>query len=314
MIKKTVNLLLLLVFALAVKAQQATMPTMMLFPSDQWMNDHGFSKTINDQGEEKKKYNYKKAFSENADINSVIQNIQAVFTERQFDVKDLQNESRTMENERAEELANAADGYEAEKGAMDELLQQANADIRVDVSYSVARVGPRKNIHFDLSAVDAYCSDPIASVSGDIQMTMDPVPLALKKAVAGTCDDFCSQVIDYFTDLRDNGRKIKVLFRAAPSAGVNFIKDEIGDDGDTYDEFLTDWMKKHAVNRACKVGRKTMNLVEFTVRIPFFDENGDPINGESWSRGIRKAFKEETGLKVVKGQGNTLGRLNFLIE
>ena len=74
-------------------------------------------------------------------------------------------------------------------------------------------------------------------------------------------------------------------------------------------------MKKHAVNQACKKGRKTAKMVEFkAVRIPFFDESGEPIEAEDWAKGVRKAFKAETGLKVSKGQGNTLGRVNFLVE
>ena len=43
----------------------------------------------------------------------------------------LQSILKDMKRERAEELANAADGDEAEKNAMDELIQQARPDIRV---------------------------------------------------------------------------------------------------------------------------------------------------------------------------------------
>ena len=50
------------------------------------------------------------------------------------------------------------------------------------------------------------------------------------------------------------------------------------------------------------------------MRIPFFDESGEPIEAEDWAKGVRKAFKAETGFKVSKGQGNTLGRVNFLVE
>ena len=145
-------------------------------------------------------------------------------------------------------------------------------------------------------------------------MTMDPLDLALRKAVAGNCDEFCQQMIDYFIDLRDNGRKINVIFRAAEGAGINFIRDEIGDDEETYDEYLYSWIKKHALNNACKKGRKTKNLVEFkAVRIPFFDEEGEPMEAEDWAKGIRKAFKAETGIKIAKGQNNTLGRVNLLV-
>jgi hypothetical protein len=294
--------------------QQAAMPTIIVFPSDTWMNDHGYMKTVNNDGETEYMPNYNDAFVQTRDMSTAIQAVQKVFEDRKFEHEDLQSLLKDMKRERAEELANAADGDAAEKNAMDELMQQARPDIRVDVDYGVQSVGPRKNISYTLKAVDAYTSEQIAAVEGSIQMTMDPIDLAMRKAVAGNCDDFCQQIIDYFIDLRDNGRKINVIFRAAKGANINFIKDEIGDDGDTYDEFLYAWVKKHAEKSACKKGRKSANLVEFkAVRIPFFNESNEPIEAEDWAKGIRKAFKAETGIKVTKGQGNTLGRVNFYV-
>lgn len=295
-------------------AQQAAIPTIIVFPADSWMVDHGYADQVNNDGETELICRYNDAFSQTREIGAVITSLQKVFAERNFEHEDLQNLLKDMKRERAEELANAADGDETEKGAMDELMQQARPDIRVDLDYGVQSVGPRKNISYTIKAVDAYTSEQVASVEGTIEMTMDPTDLAMRKAVAGNCDDFCQQMIDYFVDLRNNGRKINVIFRAAKGAGINFIRDEIGDDEDTYDEFLYNWVRKHAVNHACKKGRKTANMVEFkAVRIPFFNEEGDPIEAEDWAKGIRKAFKAETGIKVAKGQGNTLGRVNFLV-
>ena len=55
-------------------------------------------------------------------------------------------------------------------------------------------------------------------------------------------------------------------------------------------------------------------MCEFkNVRIPFLDEDMMPIEADTWAKGIRKKFKAETGIKIGKGQGNTLGRANFLI-
>lgn len=314
--KKTYLFSILTAFfiGLTAYAQQAAMPTIIVFPSDEWMNEHGYMKTIDNDGETEYIPRYNDAFVQTRDMGAAIQALQKVFEERKFEHEDLQSLLKDMKRERAEELANAADGDATEKGAMDDLMQQARPDIRVDLDYGVTAVGPRKNISYKIKAVDAYTSEQCASIEGTIEMTMDPIDLAIRKAVAGNCDDFCQQIIDYFLDLRDNGRKINVIFRAAKGAGINFIKDEIGDEGDTYDEFLYDWVKKHAVKSACKKGRKTANMVEFkSVRIPFFNEEDEPIEAEDWAKKVRKAFKDETGIKVSKGQGNTLGRVNFIV-
>lgn len=314
--KKTYLFSILTAFfiSLTAYAQQAAMPTIIVFPSDEWMNEHGYMKTIDNDGETEYIPRYNDAFVQTRDMGAAIQALQKVFEERKFEHEDLQSLLKDMKRERAEELANAADGDATEKGAMDDLMQQARPDIRVDLDYGVTAVGPRKNISYKIKAVDAYTSEQCASIEGTIEMTMDPIDLAIRKAVAGNCDDFCQQIIDYFLDLRDIGRKINVIFRAAKGAGINFIKDEIGDEGDTYDEFLYDWVKKHAVKSACKKGRKTANMVEFkSVRIPFFNEEDEPIEAEDWAKKVRKAFKDETGIKVSKGQGNTLGRVNFIV-
>ena len=175
-------------------------------------------------------------------------------------------------------------------------------------------MGPRKYISFNLTAVDAYTMEQIAECPGSVEGTTDPVDLALRKIIAGKCDDFCQQMIDHFLDLRQNGREIHVVFRAAAGSGIDFLRDEIGEDEDTYNDFLHQWIRKHAVNRAGKKGRQTKNMCEFkNVRIPFFDEDGEPTDPETWAKGIRKAFKAETGIKIKKGDDSGLGQVNFIV-
>lgn len=295
-------------------AQQADIPTIIVFPDDIWMNDHGFMNTINNDGETEYIPRYNDAFVQNREMATAIQAVQKVFADRKFPHEDLQSLLKDMKRERAEELANSADGDGAEKGQMDELMQQARPDIRVDLDYAVKPMGPRKYIQFRLKAVDAYCLDQVAACEGSVEGANDPVDLALRKVIAGKCEEFCQQIIDYFMDLKNNGRQITVVFRAAEGSGIDFLRDEIGEDEDTFNDFLHQWIRKHAVNKAGKKGRQTKKMCEFkNVRIPFFDDEGEPTDPETWAKGVRKAFKTETGRKVAKGQGNTLGRVNFLV-
>ena len=298
----------------ATYAQSATMPTIIVFPDDSWMSDNGFMDTFDNDGETEYLPNYGDAFVKNREITTAIQVVQKILVERGFQHEDLQNLLKDMKRERAEEMANSMDGDGFEKGAMDELLQQARPDIRVDIDFSVTPFGPRKNISFRMKAVDAYCNDQISSCEGIVEGTMDPLDLAFRKIVVGKMDEFCEQMVAYFQDLRDNGRQITVVFRAADGAGIDLLRDEIGDDDDTYSDFLYDWIRRNAVNRAAKKGRQTKKMCEFkNVRIPFFDDDNMPIEADTWAKGIRKKFKAETGIKIGKGQGNALGRANFLI-
>lgn len=298
----------------AAYAQTAAMPTIIVFPDDAWMNDHGYMRTFDNDGETEYLPNYGDAFIKNREIATAIQVVQKVLEDRGFQHEDLQSLLKDMKRERAEEMANAMDGDGFEKGAMDELLQQARPDIRVDIDYTVTPFGPRKNVSFRMKAVDAYCNDQISSCEGIVEGTMDPLDLALRKMVAGKIDEFCEQIMAYFQDLHDNGRQITVIFRAADGSGIDFLRDEVGEDEDSYSDFLYNWVRKHAVNRAAKKGRQTKKMCEFkNVRIPFFDEDDLPIEADTWAKGVRKTFKAETGIKISKGQGNTLGRANFLV-
>ncbi len=312
--KKILSISLLCMMALGAYAQQAAIPTIIVFPSDSWMDQRGYMKKIDVDGKTEDIPDYDEALKAN-DLLMAIGAVNLVLKDRQFDTKDLAALQKKFKSERAMELASAADGEGTEKGAVDELLQQANPDIRVDLHYAVAGTGgPRKNISFQLQAIDAYTSEPVATCQGIIEDTMDPLDLALRKLVAGKCDEFCAKLIEYFQDLRDNGRKIVVTFEAASGSGIDFINDEVGDDGDTYADFLYSWVRKHAVNKAVKKGRQTKNKVEFDiVRIPFFNEEGDPIEAYDWAKKIRKAFREETGRKLTNKQGNGLGKVNFIL-
>lgn len=297
----------------AAYAQQAVKPTIIVFPSNIWMEDHGFVDKVDNDGETENIYKYNEAFNQSNEMSQAVHALQEVFKEREFRHQDLQQLLQNMKRERAEELANAADGDASEKNTMDELMQQANPDIRVDLQYAVKSVGPRKSISWSITAFDSYTSEQCGHVAGTIEMTMDPLDLALRKAIAGNCDDFCQDLINYFIDLRDNGRKINIIFRAASGSGIDFLNDET-DDGDTYQEFISEWISEKALNNAATEGRQTKNMCEMKdVRIPFFDENGKPTKTAKWAREIRKEFEAATGFKITNGQGNTLGRVNFLV-
>jgi hypothetical protein len=295
-------------------SQQADMPTIIVFPDDAWMVDHGYMEKIGNEANSTYVPKYEEALIQNREMATAIQAVQQILQDRGFKHEDLYSLIKNFRRERAEEMANAADGDMAEKGLVDELLQQACPDIRIDLDYSVSPRGPRKNIEFKLKAVDAYCNDQIASCEGFVELTIDPVVLALRKVISGKCEVFCQQLINYFMDLRENGRKITIIFRAAEDSSIDFLRDEIGEKEETYNDFLHRWIRNHAVNKVGKKGRQTKNMCEFkNVRIPFFDKNGDPTDADTWSNDIRKTFKAETGVKIVKGQGNALGRINFLV-
>ena len=317
MMMKRLYIIMLLLCGISMTsfAQTATMPKIVLFPDDVWMRDHGFMTEVDNDGKKLRIPRYADAFAENSEIGGVVQAVQKVFEERDFRHEDLQNTLKGMDMERAVEMARASKNNATENGLMEEILQQANPDIRIDLFYAVKTVGRMKDIEFRLKAVDAYCYEQVASCEGTVTGTADPVSVALRKIVAGKSEEFCQQIIKYFLDLRDNGRKITVIFRAEEGTMIDFLNDEVASTGDTYTDYLYDWLQAHSVNRSCAEGRQTDQLCEFKmVRIPFFDEKtGNPTNARRWARGIIKEFGGGTGLTLKNDIGGGLGLVNFRI-
>lgn len=310
-----ISMLLLITMSMTCYAQTADKPKIIVFPDNIWMNDHGYMTVINNDGKKLRIPRYDDMFNENRDMATAIQAVQYVFEKRGFEHEDLQNTLRSMDMESAEEMARQSEGAGTENGMIEEILKQANPDIRIDLDYAVKPIGPRKNISFRLKAVDAYSSEQVASCEGTIEGTTDQTDLALRKVIAGKSEEFCQQIIDYFRDLRANGRKVTVIFRAGAGSGIDFLNDEVGSSGDIYSDFLHDWLRNHAVKKAATMGRQTKNLCEFkNVRIPFFDDSGNPTNARRWAQGIRKAFIAETGIKIKNDiVGSGMGRVNFLV-
>lgn len=295
--------------------QTAQMPTIIVFPSDQWMADHGYVENVDAEGEMQRLFKYADAFTMSRDIAQAIQSIQKVLEERQFKNKDLKAILDQQQKREAAEMAANADGNGHRVSNTTMLIRQANPDIRIDLDYSIESFGPAHNISFSLKAVDAYTLEQCASMQGTIEGTMDPVDLALRKGFSAHCDDFCQQLISYFTDLRTNGRKVVLTFRAADGSNIDFMNGEFGDSGDIYADFLLDWFQQKAVNQGCDQEELTEDFDQLLVRIPMFDEAGKAVNPGRWARQIAKKFQAETGIQL-KSQSfadSGLGQVNFLV-
>jgi hypothetical protein len=305
------SLLMLCSTGLYSYAQTADIPTIIVFPENRWMLQYGFASEIDDDGKSKVLPDYDKAFNNNAEIADAITAVQDVFEERGFKHKDLQNLLKGMDKERAVQMASRK---KAEVGLMEELLQQANPDIRVDLDFTVKSIGPRKSVDFKLKAVDAYNYEQVASCQGLSEPSMEPLSLALRKIVAGKSEEFCEKMKKHFIDLRENGRKITIIFRAAEGVDIDFMNDEVGSTGDVYSDYLLDWLQAHAVNKAATAGRQTEVMCEFeSVRIPFFDDRNRPNNATRWARAMIKQFSADTGLKAKVATGGGMGLVNIIV-
>ncbi len=258
---------------------QAKKPTIMVVPSDRYCIANGYSMTFDNQGTQTVLPDYKKALQNDSDLRLAISKMSGIMSDREFPLKDLEQEMRNIANESAESsLIMGSAGGSVVESPIDVLKRTAKADIIMDLDFTVERQGPKKHIKFILNGLDAYTSKNIASSSGAGEpSSAASVDLLVEEAVLSHMDEFCGRLQAHFDDMFNNGREVKIMVKLFDGADVN-LNDEYDYNGTT-DElniFIEDWMADNTVNGRFSISDATENFQRYEqVRIPmFYERNG----------------------------------------
>jgi len=274
----------LLIFSAAIMLtasvfSQAKKPTIMVVPSDRYCIANGYSMTFDNQGTQTVLPDYKKALQNDSDLRLAISKMSGIMSDREFPLKDLEQELRNIANESAESsLIMGSAGGSVVESPIDVLKRTAKADIIMDLDFTVERQGPKKHIKFILNGLDAYTSKNIASSSGAGEpSSAASVDLLIEEAVLSHMDEFCGRLQAHFDDMFNNGREVKIMVKLFDGADVN-LNDEYDYNGTT-DElniFIEDWMADNTVNGRFSISDATENFQRYEqVRIPmFYERNG----------------------------------------
>ena len=258
---------------------QAKKPTIMVVPSDRYCIEKGYVIKFNNQGTTIELPDYKKLLQNDSDMRLAISKISGIMPDREFPLKDLEQELRNMSNESAEtSLLTGSLGGSVVESPIDALKRTAKADIIMDLDVSIEKQGPKNSVRFILNGIDAYTSKNIASSTGvGSPSTSASIGLLIEEAVLSHMDEFAGRLQAHFDDMFNNGREVKIMVKLFDGFDSNLEEEyEYNGESESLGTFIEDWMDDNTMNHRYSLSDATENFQRYEqVRIPlYYERNG----------------------------------------
>jgi hypothetical protein len=303
-----IGMLLLLGFTIQVAAQEMVKPSIMVIPSDVLMNKKNYLKQHMVNGTTQVSIDYKRMFTEDEEIKLAISKIGELFTDRGYDLHDLESGLKNVSTDRTIEFSvEGRNGEMLEKSLLDEVLESSETDIRLDLTYSVTKEsGPFRSLTFNIQAIETYTNKQIAAASGTSDNTSETnVSRILEQAVLRHIPNLQSQINNYFSSVRTNGREIGLKILILNKSKYRF-DDPVNDDlylSDIIEEFI----EQKSMNGYYKIVKDTPYEFEFNpIRIKFLDDKGRKVSARSFLRDLDSHLRRNyniTSSRFTKGIG-----------
>ena len=300
-----------------VNAIEQARPTIMVIPGDQTLQNFKCLKTQQANGREYILRDYKKYLLKDDRAERIISAIQNEFNAQNYPLTDFEQALKQLDTQEALDMA---DGFEKDAKTM--LLTVTQPDIILELTYDTSRdrmsmtshnYGGRgeKNVSYTLNALDAYTNKVVATMtSSNIKgtSTTQTIQEDLKKNMP----KFQQDITKYFSDILTRGRDITVRIAVEKGCKVKLTDESI--EGDTYADWIMDFIKTHTVKGAYKMQRNTAKELYFVnCRIKLLNEDGTQYGVYDWTRDLQKNLRKNLGLKCTnKAQG--LGEVLISIQ
>ena len=291
-----------------VNAIEQARPTIMVIPGDQTLQNFNCLKTQRANGRDYILRDYKNYLLKDDRAKRIISAIQNEFNAQNFPLNDFEQTLKQLDTQEALDMA---DGFE--KDAKTQLLTVAQPDIILELTYDTSRDRMsmtshnysgrgEKNINYTLNALDAYTNKVVATVTQSNikgESTTETIQASIQEAMP----KFQQDITKYFSDILTRGRDITVRIAVENGSNVNLSDESI--EGDTYADWIVDFIKTHTVKGAYKLQRNTDKELYFVnCRIKLINEDGTQYGVYDWTRDLQKNLRNNLGLKCTnKAQG-----------
>lgn len=278
----------------------AKKPTIMVIPSNQYCNEHGFVKEYDNNGEMVKYPDYARIMMEDTELALAISKVGELMSERGFNLKLLSSCLNTLANDAAEEalMMSKNTGAMAAETPYEKLKKTAKADIILHLYWKASTFGSRKTITYNIQGVDSYTDKQIAASSGTSMPSSNPSVAALvSEQVAVHMEQFASQLQEYFNNLFDQGREISITCLRFEDAEVDY---ESEFNGFELGELIEEYLAQNTVGGRFNTTDATENRLYFEqVRIPMVMVTASgrerAVDARYFARGLAKKITEITG-------------------
>lgn len=283
-------------------------PQIMVIPGDQTLQNFRCLTTQKVNGRDYILRDYKNYLLKDDRAKRIISTIQDEFNAQNYPLSDFEQTLKQLDTQEALDMA---DGFEKDAKTM--LLTVAQPDIILELTYDTSRdkmsmtshnYGGRgeKNINFTLNALDAYTNKVVATMTAS-NIKGESTTQAIQESIKDGMPKFQQDITKYFSDILTRGRDITVRVAVEKGCNVNLSDESI--EGDTYADWIMDYIKTHTVKGAYKMQRNTDKELYFVnCRIKLLNEDGTQYGVYDWTRDLQKNLRKNLGLKCTnKAQG-----------
>ena len=283
-------------------------PRLIVMPSDQLLQRFDMLRQENAQGKTVLTRDFSGYLLDDPDSKFIIATLQSAFIDYGYPLNDLE---QTLKSINDQQIIDDVDGVKTDAKTM--LLTTAKPDIILELDYSLNNVpnsrSVEKTLTYTLRAIDAFSNKVVATIqqTGFGKSSGDNTPAGLMKAALDKdSKNFTSQIDNYFKDIIAKGRDITVRITIDGNASLSMSDECL--DGDTYTDFIIDYMKTNTVKGAYNMARNTDSELYFTnVRIKTLNDDGTQFSAYDYARALNKALNKGCGIKssnITQGLGD----------
>ena len=283
-----------------VNAIEQARPAIMVIPGDQVLQNFKCLTTQKANGRDYILRDYKNYMLKDDRAKRIISTIQNEFNDQDFPLNDFEQALKQLDTQDALDMA---DGLEKDAKTM--LLTVAQPDTSRDkismTSHNYSGRG-EKNVSFTLNALDAYTNKVVATMTAS-NIKGESTTETIQESIKEGMPKFQQDITKYFSDILTRGRDITVRIAVEKGCNINLSDESI--EGDTYADWIMDYIKTHTVKGAYKMQRNTAKELYFVnCRIKLLNEDGTQYGVYDWTRDLQKNLRKNLGLKCTnKAQG-----------